>query len=67
MEIRNDPFRPASQESEAEVRVQQQRVTSTCAICGESIEALVADAVAWFAHHRKTKHPNQPARTPAQT
>jgi hypothetical protein len=39
---------------------QKQRVTTTCAFCGESIEARVPEAVAWFAEHRRTKHPNLP-------
>lgn len=61
--VRKDPF---TRGAEAEVWVQQQRITSTCALCGESVEGLVPDAVAWFANHRKTKHPNQPARVPAR-
>ena len=39
---------------------QKQRVTSTCTFCGESVEALVPDAVAWFAEHRRAKHPHIP-------
>lgn len=39
---------------------QRQRVTSTCAICGDRVEAVVPEAVAWFAQHRRTKHPNLP-------
>jgi len=39
---------------------QKQRVTTTCAFCGESVEALVPDGVAWFAEHRRTKHPSLP-------
>jgi hypothetical protein len=46
---------PASDESS-----QRQRVTTTCAFCGESVEALVADGVAWFAEHRRTRHPSLP-------
>jgi len=38
----------------------KQRVTTTCAFCGESIEAFVPEAVAWFAEHRRAKHPNVP-------
>ncbi len=38
----------------------RQRVTSTCAICGASFEALAPEAFAWFAEHRKRKHPNLP-------
>jgi len=38
----------------------RQRVTTTCAFCGESIEAVVPEAVAWFAEHRRAKHPNMP-------
>lgn len=42
----------------------KQRVTTTCAFCGESVEAFVPEAVAWFAEHRRAKHPNvaEPAR-----
>jgi hypothetical protein len=46
--------------SDSEEWVQQQRITSTCALCGASIEALVPQAVAWFAQHRQTEHPNLP-------
>jgi hypothetical protein len=63
MAVRKDPF---STPADAEVWAQQQRITTTCAICGASIEALVPDAVAWFAQHRKTEHPNQPTRTPVR-
>jgi hypothetical protein len=38
----------------------KQRVTTTCAFCGESIEAFVPEAVAWFAEHRRAKHPSVP-------
>lgn len=62
MAVRREPFASP----EAEVWAQRQRITSTCAICGESVEALVPEAVAWFAKHRKTKHPNLPVRTPAR-
>jgi hypothetical protein len=39
---------------------QQQRMTTTCGFCGESFEAQVPDAIAWFAEHRARKHPNVP-------
>jgi hypothetical protein len=35
-------------------------VTTSCAICGESLEAVVEEGVAWFATHRATKHPELP-------
>jgi hypothetical protein len=43
---------------------QQQWMTSTCGICGESVQARVPDAVAWFADHRARKHPELPEPAP---
>lgn len=50
--------------SHSEEWIQRQRVTSTCAICGASIEALVPEAAAWFAQHRKVEHPDLPEPQP---
>jgi len=61
MAARRDPF---TTNPDPEAWAAQQRVTTTCAFCGESVEALVPDAVAWFARHRQTKHPNEPTRAP---
>jgi len=51
---------PLARLSSTEQLLAKQRITSACAICGASIEAPVADAVAWFAQHRKTEHPHLP-------
>jgi hypothetical protein len=54
------PKQPSAAAPASDEWSQRQRVTTTCAFCGESIEALVPDAVAWFAAHRRTKHPSVP-------
>ena len=54
------PKRPSTTALVSDEWSQKQRVTTTCAFCGESVEARVPDAVAWFAEHRRTKHPNVP-------
>lgn len=52
--------RPLAEVPEVDEWSQRQRVTTTCAFCGESVDALVPEAVAWFADHRRTKHPEVP-------
>jgi hypothetical protein len=51
------PFAPTSV---SEGFARQQRVKSTCALCGQSVEALLPEAVAWFAEHREAAHPHLP-------
>jgi hypothetical protein len=57
MPVSRDPLAPLSS---TEQMLAEQRVTTACAICGASTEGPVSDAVAWFAQHRKTEHPNLP-------
>jgi len=57
MDGQTKPLGPAASSLEWS---QQQTMTSTCGICGESVEARVPEAVAWFADHRARKHPNLP-------
>jgi len=52
--------KPLAEAPKSDEWSRRQRVTSTCAFCGESVEAFVPEGVAWFAEHRRTKHPNVP-------
>jgi hypothetical protein len=52
--------RPLAQVPEVKEWAQRQLVTTTCAFCGEGVEALVPQAAAWFAEHRRIKHPDVP-------
>jgi hypothetical protein len=52
--------KPLARVPEVDEWSQRQLVTTTCAFCGESVEALVPQAAAWFAEHRRIKHPDVP-------
>jgi hypothetical protein len=58
------PERPPEKVSDLVEWGQRQRVTTSCGLCGASVEAPASEARAWFAAHRATQHPDAPEPQP---